>query len=259
MKRTFGRSNVFWGVALILTALLIVFDAVGKNLGFVELPLFRIILCVLIAAWGVSELIKGRFAHIFLPLGFIFAILQRNIAGWVGHVGPALDENGREVIDAATGVLKTEPKLFVSTWIVILAALLLQIGFSVILPKRKTVSNGHLNVEGKSRTEEGEGYFENDLGASACYIDAAKLGSHRVENNLGKLDVYIENAEAYASGGVIEVENDLGQTVIHIPEGWAVDNRIETSLGSVSCSVPAQGSPMITLTGSCDLGNVNIV
>lgn len=256
MKHTFGKSNVFWGVALILTALLIILDAVGKSAGLFELSVFKIIVCLLIAAWGVSELIKGRFAHIFLPLGFIFAILQRDIAGWAGHVGPVLDENGEKVIDAATGLVKTEPKLFASTWIVIVVALLLQIGFSVLLPKRKIALDSNANRH--ATVERGDGYYENDLGASTCYVDASKLGYYKVENDLGKLDVYIENVETYAGNGTLEVDNNLGQTVVHIPTGWAVDNRMTASLGSVSCSVPTTGSPMLTITGSCDLGNVSI-
>jgi hypothetical protein len=252
MKRTFGKSNVFWGTALIFSALLIIFDAVGKNLGFIELPVIKIILCVLIGAWGVSELAKGRFAHIFLPLGFIFAILQRNIASWAGHL---------ELVRNEAGEMVEEPALFVPTWVVIVAALLLQIGFSVILPKRKYSGPANPANAGSAATfkNDNDGYFENDLGSSACYVDAGRLGYYRAKNDLGKLDVYIENAEAYPGSGTIEITNDLGQTVIHVPTGWAVDNQIVASLGSVTCSVPSVGSPMIKLVGTCDLGNVNII
>lgn len=246
MKRTLGRSNVFWGVALILSALLIILDAVGQNLGFIELPVFKIIICILIAAWGVSELVKGRFSHIFLPLGFIFAILQTNIYQWVHAGDPGLE-----------ALVEAGKAYFVRTWIVILAALLLQIGFSVLLPKKKEYVPGRPGQA--SYTDRDDGYFENDLGSSACYVDAARLGYYRAKNDLGKLDVYIENADAYRGGGTIEITNDLGQTVIHIPTGWAVDNQIVASLGTVSCSVPTSGSPSIKLVGTCDLGSVSII
>ena len=250
MKRTFGKSNVFWGVALILTALLIILDAVGKNLGFIELPLIKIILCVLIGAWGVTEIVKGRFAHVFLPLGFIFAILQTNIYQWVHAGDPDLEL-----------LVETGTARFAPTWVVIVAAVLLQIGFSVILPKPRYTGDSNAPAAAGQATARtaNDGYFENDLGSSACYVDAARLGYFRVKNDLGKLEVYIENAQAYAGGGTLEVTNDLGQTVIHIPTGWAVDNQIATSLGSVTCSVPATGSPMLRLVGTCDLGNVDIV
>ena len=234
MKKTFGRSNVFWGIALICAALLLIIDSVGSNLGFFELPVFKIILCVLIGAWGVTEVMKGKPQNIFLPLAFIFAILQDDISVWVGHGG----------------------EKFVSTWIVIVAGLLLQIGFSALVPKGR-IRAGASGANGGS-VERGDGYYENDLGASTCYVDAAKLGYYKVENDLGKLDVYIENVEAYTGSGTLEVDNNLGQTVIHVPAGWAVENRVTSSLGSVTCSVPTTGSPMLTIIGSCDLGNVSI-
>ena len=249
MKRTFGKSNVFWGTALILSALLIILDAVGKNLGFIQLPVFKIILCVIIGAWGVSEIAKGRFAHVFLPLGFIFAILQTNIYQWTHASDPNL-----------AALVEEGSARFAPTWVVILAAALLQIGFSVILPKRKYSGYPESNVSpsGTARSAN-DGFFENDLGSSACYVDAGRLGYFRAKNDLGKLDVYIENAEAYQGNGTIEVTNDLGQTVIHVPTGWAVDNQITASLGAVSCSVPSTGAPMLKLVGTCDLGNVNII
>ena len=248
MKRTFGKSNVFWGTALILSALLIILDAVGKNLGFIELPVFKIILCVVIGAWGISELAKGRFAHIFLPLGFIFAILQTNIYQWT-H---AADPNLAKMVEEGTA-------RFAPTWVVILAAALLQIGFSVILPKRKYSGYQEISTGNGGAKSFNDGYFENDLGSSACYVDAGRLGFYRAKNDLGKLDVYIENAEAYQGNGTIEITNDLGQTVVHVPTGWAVDNQIVASLGSVTCSVPATGYPLLKLVGTCDLGNVNII
>ena len=235
MKKTFGKSNVFWGVAFIASALLLITDAVGRSAGVFDLPVLKIILCTLIAAWGISELVKKRISHIFLPIGFIFIILQKDISIWVGRGG----------------------EKFVSVWVVILAAVLLQAGTSVLLPKKY---NGDCAVGTTGgNTSTGSDYFENDLGSSACYVDAMRLGYYRVENDLGKLDVYIENTNEYTGGGTIEVDNDLGQTTIHVPAGWAVDNRIVASLGGVSCSVPASGGPILTLVGSCDLGHVNII
>lgn len=252
MKRTFGRSSLFWGIALIGAAILLVLDAVGKSLGIFELPLFKIIVCVLIGAWGVAEAVKGRPNRIFLPLGFIFVIMQKDIARWAG--------------------LGEDTKI-IPVWVALVAALLLQIGATIIFPKknrfRNTVRNAvrdHVSAssdtgskEKSGHYEQGEDFFENDLGSSTCYIDAARLGTFRVENDLGNLDVFIENAELYTGGGVIEVQNDLGKTTVHIPQGWAVDNRVNASLGSVRCSVPSEGSPLITLIGSCDLGDVSIV
>lgn len=48
------KKSIFWGIVLIGTAALIIFDAFGKSMGFLDingLPVIRIILGILCLAW----------------------------------------------------------------------------------------------------------------------------------------------------------------------------------------------------------------
>ena len=108
------RQSIFWGVAFICTAILIIVDAVGTGLGFLDsIPVIKIILGVLCLCWIVNELYKKQLPHIFFPLSFIFMLFEKEIAGLCGF------ENGE----------------IISNWLVLLCALLLTIGTSIILPK----------------------------------------------------------------------------------------------------------------------------
>lgn len=237
MKRVFGRSNVFWGIALIASAVVLLLNGL-----FGDIPIVSLLIGIFAVSWIISEIVKGNPQNIFIPAAILFCALQRHISGWLGYGG----------------------EKFISTWIVILAAILLQIGVRILMPrgrnwKRFIHNTGNTDVSAASQTSSGEDFFENDMGASTYYVDAARLGTFRLSNDLGKLDVYIENPEMYAGGGTLVVSNDLGQMNIHIPTGWGVINKMQMDLGAVNCSVSQDGSPLLTVEGTCDLGNVNIM
>lgn len=241
MRRTYSKSKLFWGVGLIATALALLLNSLFGNI-----PVVSLLIAVLGASWMISEIVTGKLHNIFIPAAIIFIALQGHISRWLGHGGGN----------------------FISPWVVILAAILLQIGVTILMPKHKRWNIGFNNntgnvdisnaAETSSETSSGEDYFENDMGASTCYVDASRLGTFRVTNDLGKLDVYIENPEQYPGNGTLVVNNDLGQMNIHIPQGWGVINNVSVDLGVVQCSAPQTGSQILTVTGSCDLGNVNI-
>lgn len=232
IRRTFGRSKLFMGIAFIAAAVVILLNSL-----FGDVPAVSLIVAVFAAAWMVSEIIKGKLNNIFIPAGIIFIALQGHVSRWIGHGG----DN------------------FIPTWVVIVSAIFLQIGVTILMPQSRGWGHRHPVHHSAGATSSGDNYFENELGASTCYVDASTLGSFHVINDLGQLDVYIENPEKYEGGGTLLVNNDLGQTVIHIPAGWGVVNNISVDLGVVQCSVPADGSPVLTVTGQCDLGNVKIV
>lgn len=240
MKKIFGNKKIFWGIGLIASAIILLLNAL---LG--DIPVLSVFFSIMAGAWLLSELADGHPNRIFLPLALIFVFLQNHIALRFGH------------------------HRFISPWIVILSAILLQIGVTILMPRHKKWNIGFNHKPGNvdisnasgtcGETSSGEDFFENDLGASTCYVDASRLGTFRVTNDLGKLDVYIENPEQYAGNGTLIVSNDLGQMNIHIPRGWGVINNVSVDLGVVQCNVPQSGSQVLTVTGSCDLGNVNII
>lgn len=238
MKNNIKSSGVFWGIALILAALLLIVDSLGTSLGIFDLPLIKLALGVILVAWTVSELVKRKPSHIFFPPAFLFILFRADIAG---HFG--LEED------------------FISVWTVLLCALLLQIGTSLVFSRSKKRGSG-VHADGGAYISRGAngGSCENNLSSGVCYIDAANLGYQRIENNLGSMNVFIENADIYTGNGTIEVENNLGSTKIHIPSAWRVDVRIERSLGSVADRTSHNNlGPVVVICGDCSLGSIEIV
>ena len=80
VMKKFAGSSIFWGVVLICTAVLLIFNSLGISVGYLDgggLPVVRIVLGVLCAVWLITEIVKLRFARIFFPLAFILLLFSR--------------------------------------------------------------------------------------------------------------------------------------------------------------------------------------
>ncbi|MBR0232310.1 MAG: hypothetical protein IJQ53_08810 [Clostridia bacterium] len=210
---------IFWGVVFICAAALIILDAVGVNLGEGITP-WRIILGVLLLGWIVYEIVQLKFASIFFPLAFLFLVFEAPLGIWLGK--------GEDLI---------------STWLVLLVALLLTLGVGMLLPNR-TVLNS-----------------TKRMGRTGVYLDAGKdLASALIHDNLGNVQVYITNRDAYPGNGVITVSDNLGTVTLRIPGTWMVATQISNNVGKVD--VPPQDYPCsqsITLVIHDNVGTVSVV
>ena len=222
-------SGVFWGIVLIAAAVLLILDSLAPAIGLPDLPFIRIGISAVLLAWAVKEVVKGNVKGIVFPLAFIFIVMQTNISLWCGLGGERI----------------------ISAWIVLLAALLLYVGVSLIFRK----SRKRARIISTAGTEK---MHESSLTTSVRYIDAAILGTVSLENNLGSLTVYIENGEAYSGGGVIRIENNIGTVEIYVPETWKVIDDIENSLGSINNSTVSCTGAVLTVKGENNIGKVRI-
>ena len=167
-----GR-NVFWGMAFVLAAVLIIFDAVGV---MPDLPLTKIVLGGVCFAWAVKELVKLNISKIYFPLSFLFMIFEAGIAGFFG-----LDEN------------------IISNWLLLLAALLMTVGTGLIFGKRDFRA-GHANAFGEKiryidcaafKSE----YIKNSYGEYHVYFQNVEAydggGRVKVENSFGEVVIHV--------------------------------------------------------------------
>ena len=208
---------VFWGVVFILAAVLLILDGVGVELGHGVTP-WRIIIGVLLLGWTVYELVQLKIASIFFPLAFLFLAFEAPIGNAIGK--------GEDII---------------SNWVVLLAALLLTIGFSAILPKQKWT-------------------HAKRLGRTGMYLNAeSDLRDARIDDNMGNVHVYITNRGAYDGNGVITVTDNIGTVTLHIPGTWLVSTRSSDNIGKVI--IPPQDyecSKGITLVVRDNIGTVTV-
>lgn len=215
-KRT---TKIFFAIGVILLAVVLILSDIGIIPGVGEyLSVWEILLSVVLIFCMGQGLIEGSPWQTMIPLTVLFCTFQDELAQLVGY---------RE-------------EKFVSTGVVILAALLVAIGWSGLRGQWKKKSSGR-------------------FGDAAVYVDAKDLGTYRVDNKLGSYDLFVENPEAYAGDGTIEVDNKLGSVTIHIPRDWSVLVEMDNKLGSVDLRGGNGNGPRLTVSGENKLGEVEIV
>ena len=99
-------KKVFWGVVFVAAAVLIVLDALKI---VPDLPFVKLALGIICLSWAAKEAYGLKIHGIVFPAAFIFMLFEREI-----------------------GLLFDAEPDIISNWIVLLAALLLTIGFKMI-------------------------------------------------------------------------------------------------------------------------------
>lgn len=222
-----------WGLLFIVCAVLLLLDAFGVGLGFLEgIPLFTVALGILLLAWILKDLIKLKIGHVFFPLAFLFLLFEKHIAGWIG----------------------SEEKNLVSNWVVLLAAVLLSSGTALLRPKK--LFRRSVKIED---SDSGRNHHAS-LGSSTVYIDCTTFEVEQVRNELGACQVFFSNIEQYRGNGTLIVCNELGSMKIHVPSAWKICSSITNELGSLSePEESADDGPTLCIRGENELGSIAIV
>ena len=223
-------TGIFFGIVLLAVAALIVIDALGTSLGFLDiggLPIIRIVIGVALLYFAVKAVIDRRVYGCVLPLAIIFLLFEKELASLAGKED------------------------LIPTWTVIVVALLLTIGLAFIFPhrgKRKADGKHYYVSSGK----------DNMMSEHTEYIDCTDFVNASYTNKLGQLNLCFANTENYVGGGVLDIDNSLGETDIRVPAGWRLNIQIDSALGDVEIPVSVNEGPLLTITGSNRLGEVNI-
>ncbi len=223
--------KIFWGLAFVLTAVFLVLDALGVTLPFAwvfgRVSLFTLIVGLILVAFIVSRVVRGNFISVIFPLAFLFMLFEENIAMLCG----------------------LENSNIINNWLLLLVALLLTIGLSILLPKRRLYE---IHLDGDSENSKAGGSF----GASTIYIDCESFERRVIECDFGSRTVYFANPEAYRGGGTLIIDNSFGSMVIHVPVAWRADVDIDNSFGSVVSPNAAPGGPILYIKGDNSFGSI---
>lgn len=216
------RDGIFWGIVLLGGAALLILQDIGVGFGY-GITVWRIIAGIFCLAWFIDKLFTLEFAHTIFPLAFEFLIFEAPIAHAIGHKSNNL----------------------INDWIVLLAALLATIGLGILLPSKKQKVNGHEVLPGNS----------------TLYFDAADLSTAAIHDNLGNVNAYITNRDAYTGNGVIHIKDNLGKIKLHLPQEWNIILESHDNLGSVSAPEQKDGvyTHSITVNVHDNLGSISIV
>lgn len=238
--------KLFWGFGFVLAATFLIVDALGlispieSFMG--EVSIWTLLLSLLMLAFTVSGLIKGKIASIFIPLSVIFMLFEKNIATIAG----------------------LENTNIINNWIVLASAILLTTGVSILIPSKKKekikkkfkkkVKNG-IEIEIETNANEAE----NNFGSSMVYVDCTDFTPSRIENNLGACTIQFQNIENYVGGKTIHIENNLGPITIQVPSDWVVKASIENNLGSITVpDCEDKDGPILYISGENSLGVITV-
>ena len=241
--------KIFWGVGFVLLAVALILDAIGVLASitgpFGEVSAIALILSFFLVCYAVSRIIKLRIEEIFVPLSFVFMLLEKNIANLCGLQSADIINN----------------------WLVFGCAVLLWIGFSILFSgirrKKKrfyTVFETETCDDDDDDDDDGEGlHFSCNIGHASRYINCKSFKCEEIENNIGSLDVFFENIEAYEGGGVILFENNLGALTIHVPSAWRAELDADNSLGVTLLPTASNpDGPVLKIKGDNNLGKISI-
>lgn len=201
------KNRVFSGVLLIAAAVLLLLIAVFPPLfGLTTGQIIGSFFCIVLAVY----VILNRSVHlIFIPIAVLYVLWEdffiKNL-----HI----------------------PEAPLSRWILVAIVILLCAG------TRRLLGNSGARYEKPSDCDYVDNgdtphhAAENNVGSKIRYVDAASLADTRFENNLGKLEIFIQNEENYPGGLTLHLENNLGCLIVHVPASWnVIERNSENQLG----------------------------
>lgn len=234
--------KIFLGLAFIAVAVLLILEALGIAVSITgvigEISFWQVIGGLFLISGIFKLLVSGKFWEIFVPLGFLFMIFERNIAYIAGM----------------------ESDDIINNWLVFGCSILLSAGFMFILPGRKKKKNR----KNKSGISVNVNLKDNEFGSAATYIDCEEFGNtvmeQSVKNKFGALEVRFDNVESYKGGGTLHVDNHFGAVEICVPKSWRIIDNIDVHLGVIDLDNDGdpQDGPTLTIEGDISLGAIDI-
>ena len=236
---TMKRRNWFWGIFFLFSAIFVFASQVAL---FKEIGAISIAATVLLTALIIESIFHRNFFGIFIPLAFMYMIYQEPLLPYIG--------------------------MKLSIWMLLLAAVLVGIGFSILFPKKpksKTVCCN--DIDGKfnyfSDSMNGNRVFAKEsFGASCKYLHSDSLESGHFQVSFGAMEVYFDQAQLSPEGAEILLEVSFGAIELYIPRHWNAFTDIHTSLAGVEndnrYNKADPDSPKLTIKGNVYLGGVEI-
>ena len=227
-------NNWFWGVFFVLAA---VFVVASQIVNFTQIGFWSILATVLLAAVFIQSLIHLNYFGVFVSLALAYMLYQNP--------------------------LELYP---ISPWLLLLAAVLLSIGFHTIFhrhPKKSICGSRDFD---RNRTiediDDNNPYVKVSFGSSSKYLHGDSLRTGQFYCNFGALEVYFDQVTLSPEGAELFLDCHCGAITLFVPRTWRVVDKLNSSLGSVKDeqrrAAPAEGAPVLTLTGSVSLGALEI-
>lgn len=229
------NNHWFWGVFFVLAAVFVIASQVTS---FAQIGFWSIAATVLLAAVFIQSLVKLNYFGVFLSLALAYWIYMEPLHLYI-----------------------------ITPWLLILAAVLLSIGFHTIFRRHSKCEYVERHHDDEYRTvediDDNNPYVKVSFGSTSKYLHAGALKGGQFYCNCGALEVFFDQVQLDPNGAEIFVDCSLGEIKLYFPKHWNVVEKINKGLGSINYShrpnAPTAGAPQIILTGNVSLGAVEII
>lgn len=235
------NNKLLWGLFFIAAAVMVVINQLGFFINLSVWSLLVVIMMVPVITHGIRH---RNFFNIFFGLAILLIIFQHPL-----------------------GIQKLVP------WTVLAAALLLSIGFSILIkPKHRGCHHsqhwGEYWAERHNSSADGAHSDDYDdevnssvsFGESSKYVHSENFRAARLDCSFGHLSVYFDGATLHPDGAEIFVNLSFGSVELYLPHSWNTQIGIDTSLAAVD-EKPRQEisvGPPVRIIGAVSVGAVEI-
>lgn len=233
-------GKVLWGLLVVGAAILLLLMAFNVGIGK-EYSAVLIIGSLLLAGIAITSLVKRNFFLFFIPLS-VMAYLWKDTPFWTDTLG------------------LPEPKI----WLLLGAAALLSIGFSIIFHKKGSY-HFEAKTDGDWKTEEVLNDNENvnieaNWGEHIKYVHASNLKKARIKSSFASTRVFFDQCQVSSEGLEINVNASFCEVVINVPRDWKIDNRVSVFAGAVTdhSGGRSEGTVKVVLSGSMNFGELKV-
>lgn len=234
-------GRIFWGLALILCSLCLIFNQFG-----------------LLGEFGVWTIILTLMAVAVLLDGIIKFSIGKGVFGAAVLLFLWKDALGLEDL---------------TLWTIIISAILLGCGLSLLLnPLQKKRKNkaGFSATQNVSQTGNNSQHFsygsdiklERRFSGGMEYIRSNDFKSADIESHFSGLKIYFDDAVIQGESATLHMDVAFSGVELFIPSEWAIDNRLEPFAGAVEIEpVRNQIAPVKTLKlkGNLSFGSIKVI
>lgn len=228
MKKT---KNIFWGLILILSAIIIVINEL--NIFSLRIDLIDLLLTILMVYIIIKSLMNLSFFGICLPVAILSIIYSSELG-----------------IEALT------------PWVIILVAVLLSIGLNFIFGGLKKNRHHHENfIEEEINSESNEINISTTFGATTKYINSKNVEKIDLDCKFGACKLYLDKSQLKDNKAVIDLDLSFAGIELYIPKEWKVINNVSCNLGGIdekNKSIASSDTTLI-LEGKCSFAGIEII
>lgn len=222
------KNRIFWGVLFIALAIFLIVSQLG-------------ILDIHISIWTLI-------LTIFFGVSALWSLFHKEVTGFLFSIAFLII-----IYDKPLGLEAITP------WTVLLAALLMSIGWHFLFPSSKKHSRHFQNINQKTMQETSISIEEN---MSSCirYIDSQEIENVSITNRAGMIKVYFHQADMKYQNIDFHLYVTCGMLELYIPRTWKVIDDTDNLFSHVS--IEEMNSDLIehciTLKGKVHFSEIKI-